>query len=83
MPGFFVTNAPPDFEYLGTAHTEAERIEQQELLIALIKSLVGENEIKVTNQYRVDRTGDFIGEIKSRVVGRKVTIEFMSPSWRD
>lgn len=83
MSGFFVTNAPPSFEYLGTAHTEAERIEQQELLIALIKSLVGENEIKVTNQYRVNRISDFPGEAKTQIVGRKVTIEFMSPSWRD
>lgn len=83
MPGFFVTKAPPSFEYLGRARTEAERTEQQELLIDLIKSLVGENELKVTYQYMVNRIGDFPGEIKSRVVGNKVTIEFMSPSWRD
>ena len=83
MPGFFVTEAPPSFEYLGRARTETERIEQQEFLIELIKSLVGEDEVKVTYQCMVNRIGDFPGEIKSRIVGSKVTIEFMSPSWRD
>ena len=83
MPGFFVTEAPPSFEYLGRARTETERIEQQEFLIELIKSLVGEDELKVTYQYMVNRIGDFPGEVKSRIVGRKTTIEFSSPSWRD